>query len=52
MVLLFGAPPKVIWLRIGNGLTRLAAELLRARYLVIRRFVDDPAAAFLTLAAA
>ena len=50
--IVFGAPPKVIWLRIGNGPTRVVAELLRARYLLVRRFVDDPAAAFLTLAAA
>ncbi|HMW42295.1 MAG: DUF5615 family PIN-like protein [Proteobacteria bacterium] len=49
--MVFGAPPRLIWLRIGNSPTRVAAELLRARYLIIRRFVEDPEAAFLTLAA-
>ena len=49
---LFGAPPKVIWLRVGNGPTRTIAELLRARYVLVQRFADDPAAAFLTLSAA
>jgi predicted nuclease of predicted toxin-antitoxin system len=47
--LVFGAPPKVIWLRIGNGPTRAITDLLRERYLLVRRFVDDPASAFLTL---
>ena len=47
-----GAPPKVIWLRIGNVPTTAVADLLRQRYVIIRRFHDDPAATFLTLAPA
>lgn len=44
-----GSPPKVIWLRVGNAPTRTIAELLRERYLIIRRFHEDSAAAFLPL---
>jgi predicted nuclease of predicted toxin-antitoxin system len=50
--LVFGAPPKVIWLRIGNANTRAAASLLRDRYLMLRRFFEDPDAAFFVLAQA
>jgi predicted nuclease of predicted toxin-antitoxin system len=50
--IVFGAPPKVIWLRIGNGGTREIAALLRDRYLIVRRFAEDPQATFLTLAPA
>lgn len=47
--LLFGAPPKVIWLRIGNAGTQAITELLRKRYLIVRRFAEDSEATFLTL---
>jgi len=47
--LVLGAPPKVIWLRVGNAPTGTVATLLRERYLVVRRFVDDAEASFLTL---
>ena len=50
--LVFGAPPKVIWLRIGNGPTRVVADLLRSRHIVVRRFAEDRESAFLTLSAA
>jgi len=46
---LHGAPPKVIWLRIGNGPVRDTAELLRSQYIRVRRFAEDPASAFLSL---
>jgi predicted nuclease of predicted toxin-antitoxin system len=46
---LHGAPPKVIWLRIGNAGTADVARLLRFRVDQIRSFVDDPEAAFLAL---
>jgi predicted nuclease of predicted toxin-antitoxin system len=35
--LVYGAPPKVIWLRVGNGSTAAVAALLRERYVVVRR---------------
>lgn len=46
---LFGGPPKVVWLRVGNGATDVIAALLRARSDEIRRFAGDPEAAFLEL---
>jgi predicted nuclease of predicted toxin-antitoxin system len=46
---LHGAPPKVIWLRIGNAGTADVARLLRFRVEQIRIFVDDPETAFLAL---
>lgn len=47
--LLYGAPPKVLWLRIGNAPTSSIAALLRERYVIIRHFADDPAATLLPL---
>jgi predicted nuclease of predicted toxin-antitoxin system len=47
--LLYGAPPKVIWLRAGNAPTKEIPTLLKGRYVVIRHFNDDPSAAFLKL---
>jgi predicted nuclease of predicted toxin-antitoxin system len=47
--LLFGAPPKVIWLRIGNASSAAIAILLRERYVVVRRFAEDSEATFLIL---
>ncbi len=44
-----GPPPKVVWLRIGNGPTRDVAALLRARAADIRAFLADPAVALLEL---
>ncbi|MGH8650663.1 MAG: DUF5615 family PIN-like protein [Gammaproteobacteria bacterium] len=47
--LLFGAPPKVVWLRIGNVSTAAIATLLRQRYVAVRRFYEDADATFLPL---
>jgi predicted nuclease of predicted toxin-antitoxin system len=47
--LVHGAPPKVIWLRVGNGSTATVTSLLRERYLLVRRFADDAQATFLPL---
>lgn len=47
--LVFGAPPKVVWLRIGNSSVADTASLLRRQYVVIRRFYEDPEATFLPL---
>ena len=47
--LLFGSPPKLIWLRVGNGPTSQIEQLIRASQTEIRRFGEDPEAAFLVL---
>lgn len=49
--LVHGAPPKAVWLRIGNASTSAMAALLRERYVVVRRFADDPDATFVPLSA-
>ena len=36
-----GAPPKVVWLRIGNAPTHAAADLLRSRKADVESFVCD-----------
>ena len=46
---LYGPPPKVIWIRLGNCATDRIAALLWTRHAEIRRFCEDPAAAFLAL---
>jgi len=45
----FGPPPKVIWLRIGNGPTRDVVALLRTRLADVQAFLADPAADVLEL---
>ena len=47
---LFGAPPKVIWIRLGNCSTADIIRLLRNRYNEITSFLADKEAAFLALA--
>jgi predicted nuclease of predicted toxin-antitoxin system len=47
--LLFGHPPKVIWLRLGNCSTATVAALLRARHDDLIAFEADVTAAFLVL---
>ncbi|MBI4872772.1 MAG: DUF5615 family PIN-like protein [Candidatus Riflebacteria bacterium] len=44
-----GAPPKVIWVRLGNCTTQDVAALLRAQHSALLRFEVDPEAAFLAL---
>jgi len=39
--LVFGHPPKFIWLRVGNCPTTLITSLLRSRYDVIREFIQS-----------
>lgn len=48
--LIFGAPPKVVWLRTGNSTVLDTITLLRDRYIVIRHFAEDASATFLPLA--
>ena len=47
--LLFGCPPKAVWLRVGNGPTRAVERLLRTRQADIQAFAADPTAAFLVI---
>lgn len=44
-----GAPPKVIWLKVGNAGTSEIADLLRSRVGEIREFENDKRAALLIL---
>ena len=44
-----GSPPKVIWLRVGNGPTAAVEALLRGRQAEVAAFLADPAAALLEL---
>ncbi len=44
-----GSPPKVIWLRVGNGPTHQIETLLRSRAGDILTFLSDPVAALLEL---
>lgn len=47
--LLYGYPPKVIWVRLGNCTTAAVGALLQARLADIQAFEADPAASFLAL---
>ncbi|MFO7641754.1 MAG: DUF5615 family PIN-like protein [Candidatus Competibacteraceae bacterium] len=47
----YGAPPKVVWLSVGNGGTSLILRLLRASRDEIEAFVAMPEAALLILSA-
>jgi predicted nuclease of predicted toxin-antitoxin system len=47
--LVHGAPPKVIWLRVGNAPTLVIAALPRERYAMIQRFLEDADAVILPL---
>ena len=44
-----GAPPKVVWLRIGNAPTKAVVDLLRSRKTDVESFVGDAETALLTL---
>lgn len=46
---LYGFPPKVIWLRIGNCTTKDLEEMIRANREEIERFCRDDTASFLVL---
>ena len=39
--LIFGNPPKVIWLRLGNCSTRQVEDLLRQNFETIKLFYED-----------
>lgn len=42
LAILRGAPPKVVWLRVGNCSARDVERVLRANAAVIEAFVSDP----------
>jgi predicted nuclease of predicted toxin-antitoxin system len=44
-----GTPPKVVWLRIGNGPTKAVVELLRSRKADLESFARDAETALLTI---
>ena len=50
MSLLYGHPPKTVWLRGGNAPTSAVAALLREHHATMQRFYADTVAAFLALA--
>jgi predicted nuclease of predicted toxin-antitoxin system len=47
--LLWGFPPKVIWIRVGNNSTGEIARILRRNVENVREFCEDEAHAFLIL---
>ena len=49
MSVFLGPPPKVVWLRLGNGPTAEVAQVLRDYSEAIEAFVADGDAAFLTI---
>ena len=49
MSLLRGAPPKVIWLVVGNTSTAEILRILLAHATAIEAFVSDPVTSLLTL---
>lgn len=49
MSFLFGAPPKVVWVRLGNCSTAEILALLRSRMAALQSFWEDPEASFLVL---
>ena len=47
--IVFGHPPKFIWLRVGNCQTSLITNLLRSRHQVIRQFIESETESLLVL---
>jgi len=47
--IVFGHPPKVVWLRVGNCPTSLIVNLLRNRSNVIRTFIESLTESLLVL---
>ena len=46
---LFGAPPKVVWVRLGNCSTSDVESVLRLHVDALKTFESDPFASFLSL---
>jgi predicted nuclease of predicted toxin-antitoxin system len=47
--LLFGHPPKFLWVRVGNCGVQVAEELLREHSVIIHNFEHDPVESHLML---
>lgn len=47
--LVFGNPPKVVWLRLGNCSTKQVEELLRRDFDVVKLFYEDASVSLLSL---
>ncbi len=47
---LLGAPPRVIWVRLGNCRTADVEAVLRMRHADVLAFAEDPGAALLVVA--
>ena len=47
--IVLGAPPKVVWLNIGNSRNDVVVRLLRERHTEIERFVAQDEATFLAV---
>jgi predicted nuclease of predicted toxin-antitoxin system len=47
--LVFGFPPKVIWIRLGNCSTDDVERLIRREIEIIQKFIEDEIASFLAL---
>jgi predicted nuclease of predicted toxin-antitoxin system len=47
--LVFGSPPKVIWLRLGNCSTSQVENLLRREFNMIKLFYEDERSSLLAL---
>jgi predicted nuclease of predicted toxin-antitoxin system len=45
----YGHPPKVIWIRLGNCTVTASATLLRERFILVHHFHENPEAALLKL---
>ena len=45
----FGYPPKVVWIRLGNCSTTDVEQVIRKNFESIKNFYDDADAAFLSL---
>lgn len=44
-----GAPPKVIWIRVGNCTTKDIENIIRKNYSKIIQFINDPESAILEI---
>jgi predicted nuclease of predicted toxin-antitoxin system len=47
--LIFGHPPKLVFLRVGNCPTTRITQLLRSNYVLLTAFDSDPASSILVL---
>jgi predicted nuclease of predicted toxin-antitoxin system len=46
---LFGHPPKIVWVRLGNCSTKDVEDLLLANLVAIKEFLENEDASFLSL---